>query len=48
VSYVYPSRDLVLTLLLASDTPIFFLRDPAKFPLFIHTQKVGTILLLFV
>ncbi|KAH0273030.1 CAT1 catalase, partial [Aureobasidium melanogenum] len=23
----------------ANNTPVFFLRDPAKFPLFIHTQK---------
>lgn len=25
--------------LVANNTPVFFLRDPAKFPLFIHTQK---------
>src|SRR5690606_38779219 len=24
-----------------NNTPIFFIRDPTKFPLFIHTQKVG-------
>lgn len=24
---------------LTVDTPVFFLRDPAKFPHFIHTQK---------
>jgi len=23
----------------ANNTPVFFLRDPAKFPHFIHTQK---------
>lgn len=25
--------------MVANNTPVFFLRDPAKFPLFIHTQK---------
>jgi catalase len=25
--------------LVANNTPVFFLRDPAKFPIFIHTQK---------
>lgn len=28
-----------MTLTLSPDTPVFFLRDPAKFPHFIHTQK---------
>lgn len=25
--------------MVANNTPVFFLRDPAKFPMFIHTQK---------
>lgn len=25
--------------MVANNTPVFFLRDPAKFPHFIHTQK---------
>jgi catalase len=29
----------MLTRYYFSSTPIFFLRDPAKFPNFIHTQK---------
>jgi catalase len=27
--------------MVANNTPVFFLRDPAKFPHFIHTQKRG-------
>lgn len=32
-------KQLTLVSIVANNTPVFFIRDPTKFPEFIHTQK---------